>query len=128
MLHLTNHAVAYPGSLFRGEGREGREGRGGVQQTQLRTEGRKIGGLEAVDPYSGVPLNLQMSETRILISLLQMYFPRNWEFGSALSKLRNLGGGSTPPPNTPRYATATTALNVFASARALLLVFRSARH
>jgi hypothetical protein len=25
--------------------------------------------------------------------LLQMYFPRNWDFGSALSKLRNFGGG-----------------------------------
>jgi hypothetical protein len=40
-----------------------------------------------------------MSETRILISLLRMYFPRNWEFGSALSKLRNLGEGGLNPPN-----------------------------
>jgi hypothetical protein len=32
-----------------------------------------------------------MSETRILIRLL-----RNWEFGSALSKLWNLGGGVNP--------------------------------
>jgi hypothetical protein len=41
-----------------------------------------------------------MSETRILIRLLRMYFPRNWEFGSALSKLPNggAGGGGTPPP------------------------------
>ena len=33
-----------------------------------------------------------------------MYFPRNWEFGSALSKLRNFGGGgwTPPPPNPPR--------------------------
>jgi hypothetical protein len=35
-----------------------------------------------------------------------MYFPQNWEFGSALSKLRNLGGGglehlkSNPPLGT----------------------------
>jgi hypothetical protein len=36
-------------------------------------------------------IKLQMSETRILIRLLRMYFPRYWEFGSALSK--------------PRYAT-----------------------
>jgi hypothetical protein len=28
-----------------------------------------------------------------------MYFPRNWEFGSALSKLRNFGGGGLNPPN-----------------------------
>jgi hypothetical protein len=42
-----------------------------------------------------------MSETRILIRLLQIHFPRNWEFGSALSKLRNFlgrGGLKHPPP------------------------------
>jgi hypothetical protein len=32
-------------------------------------------------------------------------FPRNWEFGSALSKLRNLGGGGIEHPQPPRYAT-----------------------
>jgi hypothetical protein len=65
----------------------------GVQQIQLRTEGRENGDLGVVVPYSGVPLNLQMNETRILIRLLQMYFPRNREFGSALSKLWNFEGG-----------------------------------
>jgi hypothetical protein len=33
-----------------------------------------------------------------------MYFPRNWEFGLAVSKLRNFGvggGGGLNPPNTP---------------------------
>jgi hypothetical protein len=39
-----------------------------------------------------------MNETRILIRLLRMYFPRNWEFGSALSKLRNFGGFEPPHP------------------------------
>jgi hypothetical protein len=35
-----------------------------------------------------------------------MCFPRNWEFGWALSKLRNLGGGGGWTPPTPtRYAT-----------------------
>jgi hypothetical protein len=34
-----------------------------------------------------------------------MYFPRNWEFGSALSKLQNFGGGGLNPPKPPRYAT-----------------------
>jgi hypothetical protein len=75
--------VTYPG-FFRG---------GCVQQIQLRTEGRENGDLGAVAPYLGVPFNLQMSETCILIRLLRMYFPRNWEFGSALSKLRNFGEG-----------------------------------
>jgi hypothetical protein len=46
----------------------------GVQQIQLRTEGRENGDLGAVAAKSGIPLNLQMSETRILIRLLQMYF------------------------------------------------------
>jgi hypothetical protein len=53
-----------------------------------------------------------MSESRILVRLLRMFFPRNYEFGSALSKLRNFPGRggrggfehSNPPP--PRYATA----------------------
>jgi hypothetical protein len=37
-----------------------------------------------------------------------MFFPRNWEFGSALSKLQNFGGGGLNPQKTPpRYATAS---------------------
>jgi hypothetical protein len=75
-------------------------GGGEVQQIQLRTEGRENGDLGVVAPLSGVPLNLRKSEPRILIRLLRMYFPRNWEFRSALSKLRHFGGGGgvgTPP-------------------------------
>jgi hypothetical protein len=34
-----------------------------------------------------------------------MYIPRNWEFGSVLTKLRNFGGGGMKLPNPPRYAT-----------------------
>jgi hypothetical protein len=58
------------------------------------TQGRENVDLGVLAPNSGVPLNLQMIETRVLIRLLRMYvyFPRNWEFGSALSKLRNFGG------------------------------------
>jgi len=37
--------VAYPGILFGGRG---------IQQIQLRTEGRENGDLGAVAPYSGV--------------------------------------------------------------------------
>jgi hypothetical protein len=70
---------------------------GGFQKIQLKTEGRLNGDLGAVAPLSGVQLNLQMNETRILIRLLRMYFPQNWEFGSALSKLRDIGGGFEPP-------------------------------
>jgi hypothetical protein len=39
-----------------------------------------------------------MNEKHIPIRL-QMYIPWNWEFGSALAKLRNWGeGGVEPPP------------------------------
>jgi hypothetical protein len=44
-----------------------------------------------------------MSETRILIRLLQMDIPQNWEFGPAFSKLRNFGGGLNPPNHPPGY-------------------------
>jgi hypothetical protein len=45
----------------------------GFQQIQLRTEGRENGNLGAVAPWSEVPLNLQMGETRIVIRLLRMH-------------------------------------------------------
>jgi hypothetical protein len=84
--------------IFRGEG---------VQEIQLRTDGRENRDLGAVAPQSGVPLNLQMGKTRIVIRLLRMYIPRNWEFGSALAKLRNFGEGlgGLNSSNPPRYAT-----------------------
>jgi hypothetical protein len=47
-----------------------------------------------------------MGEIRNLIRLLRKYFPRNWEFGSDLSKLRNFGMGvGLTSLNTPRHAT-----------------------
>jgi hypothetical protein len=74
-------AVSYPGGLhqefFSGE----------VQQIQLRIEGRENGDLGAVASKSEVPLNLQVNETHILIRLLRMFIPCNWEFSSALPLL-----------------------------------------
>jgi hypothetical protein len=67
-------AMAYPVILFAGRG---------FNKFSRGQEGRE----------NGVPLTLQMTETRILIRLLWMYFPRNLEFGSASSKLKNFGGG-----------------------------------
>ena len=46
----------------------------------------------------------KMSEIHILVRLLRMYFPRNWEFGSALSKFRNFGGFEHPPPSVRHWA------------------------
>jgi hypothetical protein len=45
-----------------------------------------------------------MSEPHILIRL-QMYFPWNWEFGSALSKLRNFRRHLNPPKTPSQYST-----------------------
>jgi hypothetical protein len=58
--------------------------------------------MGAVAPKSAVPHNLQISETRILIRLLRIYFPRISELGPA-AEVR--GGGvepSKPPLRTPR--------------------------
>jgi hypothetical protein len=56
----------------------------GVQQIQLRTKERENRDLGAVAPLSEVLLILQMSEPLIFIRFLRIYFPQNWEFGSAL--------------------------------------------
>jgi hypothetical protein len=60
----------------------------------LSTEGRENGDLGAVAHYSGVPLNLQMSETRILMRLLRIILHGTgnsaWTFKT--SEFRALGG------------------------------------
>jgi hypothetical protein len=94
----------------------------GVQQIQLRTEGRENGGLGTVALKSGVLLSLQMSEARILIRLLRMYFPQNREFDSALSKLQkplDLDGqiltlfNVSIPCNSIKYIYTRTFFNTF---------------
>jgi hypothetical protein len=72
----------------------------------LRTESR-----ENRDLGGGSPLVRGSAQSAIRFDfvklsgcrgLLRMYFPRNWEFGSALPKLRNFGGGlNTPNPPSP---------------------------
>jgi hypothetical protein len=61
-------------------------------------DGRENGDLGVVAPWSGVPLNLQAGSTSSKFRDVWMYFPWTWEFGSALSKLRNCGGGGFEPP------------------------------
>jgi hypothetical protein len=83
--------VAYPG-FFRGVYIRNFFRRGSTNSVVVRGHrDRRSGGGSPPPPESGVPLNLQMNETRILIRLLRMYIQRNWEFGSALAKLRNFG-------------------------------------
>jgi hypothetical protein len=84
-------SVAYPRIFSRG-------GVGGSTNS-VQDRGQREWGSGGGSPLvKRVPLFLQMNETHILIRLLQMYIPQNREFGSALAKLRNLGGGSSPPP------------------------------
>ena len=68
--------------------------------------------------------NSKMSESRILVRLLRMYFPQSWEFGSALSKLRNFrGGGFEHPKPPPRYATGSLSLESVISCFSCIVVF-----
>jgi hypothetical protein len=78
---------------------------GGVQQIQLRTKGKENGDLGAVAHYSGVPLNLQMSETRILIRLLRirLSFVKTSEFWG-------VGVGLNPPPPSVCHCEAANTL------------------
>jgi hypothetical protein len=82
--------VAYPENFFRG----------GVQQIQL-TEGRENGDLGAVVPWSGVPPNLQVGKTCILIRFLGCIFHGT---GNSARLCQNFGlisgGGGFEPPNT----------------------------
>jgi hypothetical protein len=74
-LAVVVETLAYPGIFFGAEGGSTNS----VEDRGQRAEGRgqRERGSGAVAPLSGVPHNLQMSETRILIRLLRMYFPRN---------------------------------------------------
>jgi hypothetical protein len=57
-----------------------------------------------------------VNETPILITLLWVYIPRNWEFGSALAKLRNCCEEGVPTPPTPRGMLLTSTLDDVARA------------
>jgi hypothetical protein len=55
-----------------------------------------------------------MRETSIIIRLLLMYFPRNWKFGSDLSKPWKWGGGgleTSTPLGTPLLIERTKLVN-----------------
>jgi hypothetical protein len=74
----------------------------GGSTKQLKTEGRENVDLGALAALVRVRSICKLMKTCILIRLLRMYFPRSWEFGSALSKCRNFGGGGgLIPPKPP---------------------------
>jgi hypothetical protein len=55
--------------------------------------------MPQVTPKSGVPLNLQMSETRILIRLLWIIFLGNGNSAQLCQNLGFGGGGGVKPPH-----------------------------
>jgi hypothetical protein len=97
-------AVAYPGIFFSG-GLCQEFFLGWVQQIQLRAEGRENRDLGALAPSQGVPLNLQMSETCILIRLLRMYFHRTGNLAQLCQNFGISGWGGGGGFNPPWYAT-----------------------
>jgi hypothetical protein len=79
----------------------------GDSTNSFEDRGQRERGLGAVAPQSGVPLYLQVSETRILIRLLRMIFHGT---GNLTQPCQNFGvsgvAGLNPPnPPPPRYAT-----------------------
>jgi hypothetical protein len=86
---------------------------GGISKNSVEGKGQRERGSGGDSPLVRSSTQFAMNETHILITLLWMYIPRIWEFGSALSKLRNFvrGGVWTPKPPPPRYAAVTNYIN-----------------
>jgi hypothetical protein len=85
---------------------------GGGSTNSVEDEGQRNGDL-CCSPYTGIPLNLQVNEARILIGLLRMHIPRNWEFGSGFSILRNFGEGVQHPNPHPSVRHCSPINNTF---------------
>jgi hypothetical protein len=77
-------------------------GGGGGPTKSVKDRGQRERGSGGGSPESGVPLNLQMNETHILISLLRMYIPHGT--GNSAQLWQNFGevetSNRTPPPLT----------------------------
>jgi hypothetical protein len=102
--HTFNHGkpVAYPGIFFGGGG----GATNSVEERGQRERGSG-GGSPLIRGSAQFAIRFDFVKLSGCRGLLQMYFPRNWEFGSALSKLGNFGGGLGLNPRNPpsRYVT-----------------------
>jgi hypothetical protein len=94
-------SVTLPGTFIGGEGLHQEFCFGGFNKFSWGQRAERTGIWGRWPPSQGFHSICKMSETRILIRLLRMYFPENWEFCSALSKLRNFGGGGGGEPTNP---------------------------
>jgi hypothetical protein len=85
-------------------------GRGGCSTNSVEDRGQRErgsgGGSPLVRGSAQFPIRFSFVKLSGCRGLLRIYFPWNWEFGSALSKLRYFGGGGLNTPTPPRYATA----------------------
>jgi hypothetical protein len=90
-------AVAYPGIFFGGGGGGSTNS---VEDREQREQGSG-GGSPLVRGSAQFAIRFDFVIHSGCPGLLRMYFPRNWEFGSALSKLQNFGGGGVEPPKPP---------------------------
>jgi hypothetical protein len=57
---------------------------------------------------------------------MDIYIPRNWEFGSALPKFRNYGGGGVEPAKPP-FGTPLAKFGRFRQILAEVLIFLTSR-
>jgi hypothetical protein len=81
--------VAYPEILFREGG----------SKNSVEERGQRERGSGGGSPVFRVTIKFAKNETHILIRLLRMYIPRNWEFGSALAF--GISGEGVEPPKPP---------------------------
>jgi hypothetical protein len=77
----------------------------GVSTNTVEDRGRKVRGSDGGVTLVRGSTQLLVSEVRILIRFLWIYFPHNWEFDSVLTNLQYLGGGVENPPSVRHYFT-----------------------
>jgi hypothetical protein len=77
--------VTYPDIFFWGV-TPGIFSGGGGSTNSVEDRGQREWGSGRGSPLVRGSTQFQMNETHILVRLLRMYIPQNWEFGSALAK------------------------------------------
>jgi hypothetical protein len=105
---------AYPGTLFGGGSTNS------VEDREQRERGSG-GGSPLVRGSAQFAIRLDFVKLSGCRGLLWMYFPRKWEFGSALSKSEfRVGGGFNPQPPSVRHWSVSITNCVYGNNRYLL--------
>jgi hypothetical protein len=90
---------------------------GGGSTNSIEDRGHREQGSGAVTPQSGVPPNLQLGETRILIRLLKSIFHGTGNSARLCQNFGIISGGFEPPKPPSGYA---SELNVYFLLRSLI--------